>query len=110
MQIVASYAYAGDTCPNPNDPLFSKQIIQRYVLSVLYFSTNGPSWKHRVYWLTGQHECGWQYVICSDVQEQNNSTADANEKKRQKVGLAGGDKFNPENMDDDFSDFAEHDE
>lgn len=22
MQIVASYAYAGDTCPNPNDPLF----------------------------------------------------------------------------------------
>ena len=22
MQIVVSYAYAGDTCPNPNDPLF----------------------------------------------------------------------------------------
>ena len=22
MQIVSSYAYAGDTCPNPNDPLF----------------------------------------------------------------------------------------
>ncbi len=93
---------------NPNDPILSKQIIQRYVLSVLYFSTNGPSWRHRVYWLTGQHECGWQFVICSDVQEHNNSTADANKKKRQKVGFAG-DKFNPENMDDDFSDFADSD-
>eukprot|EP00573_Skeletonema_grethae_P007718 CAMPEP_0201695198 /NCGR_PEP_ID=MMETSP0578-20130828/7231_1 /ASSEMBLY_ACC=CAM_ASM_000663 /TAXON_ID=267565 /ORGANISM="Skeletonema grethea, Strain CCMP 1804" /LENGTH=746 /DNA_ID=CAMNT_0048181009 /DNA_START=111 /DNA_END=2348 /DNA_ORIENTATION=- len=93
---------------NPSDPILSHQIIQRYVLSVLYFSTNGPSWKHRVYWLTGQHECGWQYVICSDVQEQSNSTADADKKKRQKVVLAG-DKFNPENMDDDFSDFADSD-
>ncbi|KAL7495456.1 hypothetical protein ACHAWT_004743 [Skeletonema menzelii] len=93
---------------NPNDPILSKQIIQRYVLSVLYFSTNGPSWKHRVYWLTGQHECGWQYVICSDVQEESNNTTDAGKNKRQKVGLAG-DKFNPENMDDDFSDFADSD-
>lgn len=95
---------------NPNDPILSKQIIQRYVLSVLYFSTNGPSWKHRVYWLTGQHECGWQFVICSDVQEQNNnSTADADKKKRQKVVGLVGDKFNQENMDDDFSDFADSD-
>jgi len=93
---------------NPNDPILSKQITQRYVLSVLYFSTNGPSWKDRVYWLTGQHECGWQYVICSDVQEQNNTTTDAGKNKRQKVGLIG-DKFNPENMDDDFSDFADSD-
>ena len=93
---------------NPNDPILSKQIIQRYVLSVLYFSTNGPSWKHRVYWLTGQHECGWQYVICSDVQEENNNTTDAGKTKRQKVGLTS-DKFNPENMDDDFSDFADSD-
>jgi Leucine-rich repeat (LRR) protein len=93
---------------NPNDPNVSTQIIQRYVLSVLYFATNGPSWKHRVYWLTGQHECGWQYVICSDVQEENNNATDAGKNKRQKIGLTG-DKFNPENMDDDFSDFADSD-
>ena len=70
---------------DPNDPALLKQIIQRYVLSVLYFSTNGPSWKHRVYWLTGQHECGWQYVICSDVQEEsNNNATDVGKNKRQK--------------------------
>ena len=92
---------------NPMDPIISTQIIQRYVLSVLYFATNGPSWKHRVYWLTGQHECGWQYVICSDVQE--GSATDAGKNQRQKIGLTGGNKFNPENMDDDFSDFADSD-
>ena len=93
---------------NPNDELLSTQIIQRYVLSVLYFSTNGPNWKRRVYWLTGQHECGWQYVICSDVQVENHNATDVGTNKRQKIGLPN-DNFNPENMDDDFSDFADSD-
>ena len=90
---------------NPHDPQLSTQIIQRYALSVFYFATGGPSWKHRVYWLTGQHECGWQYVICNDVQEENNTTIAA-KSKRQKISIQS-DQFNPENTDDDFSDFAD---
>lgn len=42
---------------------------------MFYYATNGPSWKHRTYWLTGQHECGWQFVICSDIEEHANTTS-----------------------------------
>lgn len=94
---------------NPNDPSVSTQIIQRYVLSVLYFATNGPSWKQRVYWLTGQHECGWQFVLCSSIQDENNYNATSSDKnKLQKIAIKG-DVSNPENIDDDFSDFADSD-
>jgi hypothetical protein len=52
------------------------QLIQRYALAVFYFSTGGPNWKSKIYWLTGRHECGWQGVICSFV---SNETANDDE-------------------------------
>ena len=35
------------------------KIIQRYVLAVFYYSTNGESWKNRNGWLTDEDECSW---------------------------------------------------
>lgn len=58
-------------CQDPNDSSASHQLLQRYALAVLYYATDGPSWKHRTYWLTGRHECGWQFVICSDIDQNN---------------------------------------
>ncbi len=59
---------------NPEDPLVYTQLVQRYILSVLYFAMSGPMWEHRTYWLTGQHECGWIYVLCADIKDLGNAT------------------------------------
>ena len=58
----------GDTLVlDPNDEHVRPQLLQRYALAVFYFSTGGTEWKSRTYWLTGRHECGWLFVICSDI-------------------------------------------
>jgi len=55
-----------------------EQLIQRYILAVLYFSTYGiPSaytdenfvWNVTTGWLTGQDECLWYGVGCNDIKE-----------------------------------------
>lgn len=66
--------------------------MQRYVLAVLYFATDGPNWKERSYWLTGRHECSWLFVICSDVQR----------------GGEGND-YDAEDGDDDYQNFLDED-
>ena len=43
--------------PSPNEKYFG--FVERYVLAVLYFSTNGPSWTYRMKFLTGVHHCEW---------------------------------------------------
>lgn len=55
----------------PDDP----NVVQRYVLGVLYFATSGDSW-HRCAvksedcdgsnFLSGTHECSWGGVVCDD--------------------------------------------
>mmetsp|Transcript_3555 Transcript_3555/g.7836 ORF Transcript_3555/g.7836 Transcript_3555/m.7836 type:complete len:983 (-) Transcript_3555:338-3286(-) len=54
---------------DPYDEIAATQFYQRYALAVFYFATGGPSWKSRTYWLTGRHECGWLFVICSDIND-----------------------------------------
>jgi hypothetical protein len=37
----------------------SDQVLQRFVMSTLYFSTGGESWKKRDLWLSDSDECEW---------------------------------------------------
>ena len=69
------YLADGDSLAlDPHDPAVSHQLKQRYALAVIYFATGGSDWKTRTYWLTGRHECGWMFVICSGVDEHGNIT------------------------------------
>lgn len=43
------------------DPTFSEdrlEILQRYALNTLYFSTNGDSWNNNYLWTSASHPCG----------------------------------------------------
>lgn len=42
----------------------SSSTIQRYILAVFYFSTQGDGWKEQTGWLTSLPECYWKGVIC----------------------------------------------
>jgi hypothetical protein len=43
-----------------------KQIIQRYALATIFFSTNGNSWRVKTGWLDGGEECtGWHGLNCT---------------------------------------------
>jgi len=42
------------------------QIIQRYVLAVLYYATGGADWTYKEGWLESSNECDWFGVICND--------------------------------------------
>jgi hypothetical protein len=37
----------------------SRNLIQRYVLAVLYYSTTPDGWNNRCNWLSAKHECEW---------------------------------------------------
>jgi hypothetical protein len=41
------------------DSYSDKRKIQRYTLGVLYYSTNGDSWRNNNGWLTDANECNW---------------------------------------------------
>eukprot|EP00985_Skeletonema_marinoi_P012243 scaffold5872_cov152-Skeletonema_marinoi.AAC.3 len=43
------------------------KIIQRYVLSVLYYALNGADWKAMEGWLTDGDECNWEDISCEDA-------------------------------------------
>lgn len=61
--------------PNTTIPSNSAKeiVLQRYILSLLYFSTGGPSWTHQHNFLSPQNECEWKSSknegILSGVQE-----------------------------------------
>ena len=42
------------------------KLIQRYVLSIIYFTTNGQNWIAPLGFLSGKNECDWQAVSCTD--------------------------------------------
>lgn len=54
-------------------------------------------WHHRTYWLTGQHECGWQFVVCSEIKEH---ISDA---------MQHDNNGNAEDTDDEYATFADTD-
>jgi len=43
-----------------------KNIAQRYSLITLYYSTKGDNWKNKARWLTGENECNWDGVDCTN--------------------------------------------
>jgi hypothetical protein len=54
------------------DPLYNEylnvyRLNQRYALAVLYYSTNGDSWRNRTGWLSDENECNWYWYTRADV-------------------------------------------
>lgn len=43
--------------------------LQRYILAVLFYSLNGPSWKERRGWLSFDSECTWHGITCNAKNE-----------------------------------------
>ncbi len=39
------------------------KVLQRYICTVLYFSTDGPSWKNQNNFLTNKDTCSWNEVV-----------------------------------------------
>ena len=54
---------------DPNDPNDQIQILQRYALSTLYFSTDGTNWESKDFWTSASNPCG--------IKNENNETEDA---------------------------------
>jgi hypothetical protein len=56
---------------DPSVPEDQTEILQRYALNTLYFSTNGPSWISNELWASASHPCGgegdstWFGVECN---------------------------------------------
>lgn len=42
----------------------SVQLVQRYVLGSLFFSTNGGNWTNSTNWMSGVSECEWFGITC----------------------------------------------
>jgi len=69
-----------DIITGPSVASVEWRVRQRYVLAVLYYSTNGPEWKNQYGYLNNeQHECdwaggamlnnGWKSTDCVEVEE-----------------------------------------
>ena len=55
------------------DSMWSYETLeQRYVLAVLYFSTDGNFWSNKGNWLTASPECSWFGIVCEDGINVNN--------------------------------------
>ena len=44
--------------------LKENELMERYVLTVLYLSTKGHKWPYNTYWFTTAHACDWKNVEC----------------------------------------------
>ena len=43
------------------------KVLQRYICAVLYFATNGPTWKAQSIFLTNEDTCSWNKVVNGTV-------------------------------------------
>ena len=43
-------------------------LLERFTLVLLYFATRGDNWPYRAGWLSNQHFCDWEGVICNESQ------------------------------------------
>jgi hypothetical protein len=57
---------------NPEDPIDQLEIVERYVLNTIYFSTEGGSWTDSTSWTEASHPCGgdttaaWYGLSCDE--------------------------------------------
>jgi hypothetical protein len=53
---------------NPDDLDFDARtdILERYALALLYFSTSGPAWRHQQGYLNASSVCDWIDLTCTD--------------------------------------------
>jgi len=48
------------------DEIVDSSIIQRYILAVIYYSTNGTQWENNSEWMTEKNECEWYGIDCKN--------------------------------------------
>jgi len=56
-------------------------ITQRYILSLLYYSTTGDDWNIKTNWLTNVSECDWKFIACDEDKIVKNITLGTNNLK-----------------------------
>ena len=49
---------------NDADDVIESSIVQRYILAVFFYSTNGEEWGKNEHWLTKTEQCKWYGVSC----------------------------------------------
>ena len=47
----------------------SSTLIQRYLLAILYYHTDGVNWNNSINWLTHESECEWHGAECDECSE-----------------------------------------
>jgi hypothetical protein len=55
-----------DPMPQNLDSMIPELVIQRYVMILFFFATNGGGWKNNNGWLGETSVCGWDGVYCND--------------------------------------------
>jgi len=49
-----------------NENVSNAYIVQRYVLAVLFYTTNGENWNNNDYWKIDEDQCVWYGISCLD--------------------------------------------
>jgi hypothetical protein len=74
----AAFEWIVDSDPAKMDPCGkARDVIQRYALATLYYSTLGGGWTVSTLWLSESSECSWAGVACADSaddDDKNNRT------------------------------------
>lgn len=65
------------------------RLIQRYVLAVLYYSTNGENWVDNTNWLSDENECTWYTSSTNNGQICNEANSQYLQVVLSRNGLAG---------------------
>lgn len=53
-------------------------VIQRYIMAVFYFSTNGDNWNNIYNFLSNDNECNWYGIECDSLEQVNKIKLDGN--------------------------------
>lgn len=59
--------------PDENDKDAVYKYVQRYVMALLYYATNGQSWEHGLHWLSSTSICEWLDFV-GDVNHKKHNT------------------------------------
>lgn len=59
--------------PDENDKDALYKYVQRYVMALIYYATNGQSWVHGLHWLSSTSICEWLDYV-GDVNHQKHNT------------------------------------